>query len=1147
MAKQAGPRADDTPDAASFDLGFDPPSPELVANSLIAPAQALSDLHGIVNAEIRRCLAEAQISLSQCRHCVQSAVSLALADAQRVQQAFGDSTRQAYIDLLTNAWTIAAEIGCLPEQVTDEAVTLAGQGLLDTETPISLHPMAMDNSTFPPTVRVGETGPLPSLQSLPSQSIPPGWSAIGPGPHGQIAYAPVGAPIAYELGYIPSDLYQDAITGNPLVYPGVTLPPFGGPQATSTSPAGVTMAQTSASVISQPHEPNGAFWKVGPPIPPQPCGWAEPQGPAGWPKSGWSGIPQMFACYNESRLMPDGSGRITVSGISAVQGTDWLVYLTFAEAGSGANSAYVFPTGPPPAIITLPSDYWVGPFTLSQLAEWPVSPAPQWIPIVRNLPAIPIPSPLPTPLPIPLPITTPPIPQPPTVTPPTVTPPAPRDLTSTCKLLGLPPPILEGTLVPGSARFCEVITETRNQINAFGKSLMGSFFDRPPEGPANAGILPDFVARVLIGPVVIVGEALQAATTAAFDWIKCMIKQAFSAGSSLANCNTETYVGLIFLRTIVSSADHIRVGIDPGLWVTTDLSVDMSTALRVIDYLINWSCPNTIISQSEAIGLYLTNQISIEHCKCLVELNGGIWELAMKQILAQRARPNDFDLVQLYNRQYINDIEYISRMREIGYLDGNEALEKLQLGQQLPGPSDIVRFMLRDTFDESVVDKYGYDDEFEDKFTGKAKDWARGQGVSTDIMRQYWRAHWELPSNTALYEMVRRLRPGRVPEDLQVTQTDALELLGINDVAPGWRRKLLAISYQPMTRIDARRSYDLGILSTAELIDAMQDIGYSIDDANKLTRLADRARHKSIMASKWVKHYLAGGMPRALATDRLESEGYPANSVADAMAEVDIEQAAKSRAECVKAVHHRIAIGEIDRQVALTQLVNLGLDGGQADTLVSAWVCERSAKGKALNAGKICELLENGIITVDDASSAYMRLGYSAIDANRILVSCKRQISNRQAKRALQEQLDLERRMKAEAAKSEKILRRRQQAAVARLKSIEGRARRVGSEMDHRIKALADYGGVSGTDLLTLIETVAPAVQTLVDSQGLSELLAWKSAIETLANSPKGGYPDLVASILASGPAVKEAFKGASRDIGVLPSEQERIIQLETT
>ncbi|GAJ02949.1 unnamed protein product, partial [marine sediment metagenome] len=91
---------------------------------------------------------------------------------------------------------------------------------------------------------------------------------------------------------------------------------------------------------------------------------------------------------------------------------------------------------------------------------------------------------------------------------------------------------------------------------------------------------------------------------------------------------------------------------------------------------------------------------------------------------------------------------------------------------------------------------------------------------------RYWAAHWSLPSPQQGFEMLHR---GVIGFD------DLNMLLRALDVMPFWRDKLVEIAYRPLSRVDVRRMFKLGVLDVKGVRKAYTDIGYNPYNADLMT------------------------------------------------------------------------------------------------------------------------------------------------------------------------------------------------------------------------------------------------------------------------------------------------------------------------
>jgi hypothetical protein len=209
--------------------------------------------------------------------------------------------------------------------------------------------------------------------------------------------------------------------------------------------------------------------------------------------------------------------------------------------------------------------------------------------------------------------------------------------------------------------------------------------------------------------------------------------------------------------------------------------------------------------------------------------------------------------------------EATQALQKLGY--SAESIQNLfSIGESRPGASDLVRFALREVFDPGIVAKYGYDDNYPASF-----DYLMSElGYNTTWSHYYWRSHWELPSPSMGWEMLHR----------GIIDTGTMdELLRVLDYPTYWRNKLTQISYNPLTRVDVRRMYNIGVVNRAQVKRTYQDLGYDAVNAELLTQFTELKYapdpEDPVIAPK---HLTAGVICRAYKKD-LVTRGQAINSL----------------------------------------------------------------------------------------------------------------------------------------------------------------------------------------------------------------------------------------------------------------------------
>lgn len=176
-------------------------------------------------------------------------------------------------------------------------------------------------------------------------------------------------------------------------------------------------------------------------------------------------------------------------------------------------------------------------------------------------------------------------------------------------------------------------------------------------------------------------------------------------------------------------------------------------------------------------------------------------------------------------------------LSELGYNQEHEDILS-DLYKYYPNAPDFVRFGVREVFKPDIVAKYGYDMDFPEEI----KPHMLKAGLTEDVMRWFWRAHWELPS----FYNIKDARHRDLIDDKEVD-----EWLMVNDYAPYWRDILKGIIFNPYTRVDIRRMYNTGVVERDEVKRTYKDLGYDDIHAEKLTifTIKDSDKTKDVLST----------------------------------------------------------------------------------------------------------------------------------------------------------------------------------------------------------------------------------------------------------------------------------------------------------
>ena len=324
----------------------------------------------------------------------------------------------------------------------------------------------------------------------------------------------------------------------------------------------------------------------------------------------------------------------------------------------------------------------------------------------------------------------------------------------------------------------------------------------------------------------------------------------------------------------------------------------------------------------------------------------------------------DIDINEGLKAHGFNDKE-ISVLRELSYA--------------YPSPTDFIRFAVREVFTKDKETQEALSAEFPEDIVP----YAEKAGMRKDVLEWYWKAHWELPSPTQVYEMLHRLNP-KVLEvrgeayksmDLDVeklkTDLDTVKFyLKQADYDKRWRERLVAISYSPLTRVDLRRIYALGLIDDKELKARIMELGYTEKDAELIMEFYKTYRQEE--AREWTKTEIKYLLYYGLVNDTearvlLEKLGY---SEEDAKMLIDLWKAKiaeKDMRETQQFIRDAYALGEITREQAEAELRACGLSEDVIKVILDKEDKRRLSSQKLPSASTVVKWLKNGIITEDKA------------------------------------------------------------------------------------------------------------------------------------------------------------------------------------
>jgi hypothetical protein len=297
---------------------------------------------------------------------------------------------------------------------------------------------------------------------------------------------------------------------------------------------------------------------------------------------------------------------------------------------------------------------------------------------------------------------------------------------------------------------------------------------------------------------------------------------------------------------------------------------------------------------------YLLGTAPESQVRCWMLMRGASLDVWAPVLKARREKLTPEESIEWDRRNDIPEEETLDRLRNLGMLDVGERQARLDLYDELPTIQDHLHWLQRNVFDDAYVKDYNLMEGFDDRFWTKFGHDLRAQGMRKEYAGLHYAAHWIQPAPGQLAEMLQRLRPGRVPADVQFTEQDYLRLLAEQDVAPYFRARMRAVAYQPFGLRFLRQIFDTGGISDQEMVERLQDLGYSPADAQTLlgSEVIRRAKTRATQARGWTVARAVAAVRSELKTADnayrlLEGQGWTRREFDDALSAADVDARGK--------------------------------------------------------------------------------------------------------------------------------------------------------------------------------------------------------------------------------------------------------------
>lgn len=517
----------------------------------------------------------------------------------------------------------------------------------------------------------------------------------------------------------------------------------------------------------------------------------------------------------------------------------------------------------------------------------------------------------------------------------------------------LPDILQKGLPIPGSAAFYEQIDSYIAVFEDIGNIVVGAIqHDLTPEKLIRAlrnmgGGEKQRAANTLVSKVVLdamewllahsapVTQTIQRAVTCAWELAKVLTP----------DCRLGVVLGLTVARGVVRTIADIEGGWDAFVWAIAHVRIEVPTVETFLDHLLAYACPMELPSPAEATEAWVQGRITQDRRDVIYRWAGINPETydAIARSRLERVQPHEY--IQYLRRTGVSEEGQVALLTERVFHDREEAAAFVKLYDELPTIQDHLHFLQRNVFDDQYVKDYELDSGFVERFWPKFGAQLRALGMTEEIARLHYEAHWINASPEQMREFVYRLRPDKVGDAASFTAQDYERLLAEQDYSPKQRAWFTATLFRVPALGYLRDQYRQNLLTDEQMQGYHRDLGYSEDDSKRFVAIdkLQRDRMRATQAHGWnpaalAKAYALRQKDGLFVVDQMEALGYTREEAIALMERADIEiqgqvvTRARSRllSRAVSQIGSAIRVGVLDVDAAASTLMRLGFPETQA-------------------------------------------------------------------------------------------------------------------------------------------------------------------------------------------------------------------------
>ena len=458
-----------------------------------------------------------------------------------------------------------------------------------------------------------------------------------------------------------------------------------------------------------------------------------------------------------------------------------------------------------------------------------------------------------------------------------------------------------------------------------------------------------------------------------------------------------TSVGFPTWGTFVGPAAYVT-GVFQS--ISTAVQARFAIYVRRSARLVNYNQPETPLSPAEVVAAIIQSAITETDGRERLRYDGiaGPNADALLAIAGEPLAPGQ--ALELYNRWRAGlakpgrtyDLEWVKQALAESALKNKYQDAITDLADNFLGAPDYIRMAVRDAFNDTVAARDGTDEDFPEVLSPLLQ----ALGYRKEDAKAAWRAHWDLPSPTQAYEMLHR---GLITED------QLADYLRQADYAPRWRPLLEKISYNPITRTDAKRAYKIKApgFDEVRLKQAYKDLGYNDADADLLVEftrqdVGEEAKQERELITGPVRTqalnmYRARRITEAELRKTLSSLGYGQDVTDRYVREIEFTRAVEQREDVAAALKSAYVKGLRSRDDTRTLLIQGGWPDDAVEDVLGPWDLLRQATElqphqaaqRDLTQAQLVAAYADALLDRTEAFNRLLALGYDDTEAETLL------------------------------------------------------------------------------------------------------------------------------------------------------------------